>query len=100
MTKRFKQFTPDTSFDLDLKRRLKDPRFRQLYEKEGTKLEIAYRINQLRRKKSLTQRALAQKMKTTQSVIARMEQGEQNFTISTLHRLAHIFGKELEVNFR
>lgn len=100
MSQKNKQFTPDTSFDLYLKEQLRDAEFKQLYDEESIKLEIAYRINQLRRKRSLTQKALAKKMNTTQSVIARMEQGEQNFTINTLHRLADIFEKKLEVSFK
>ncbi len=36
---------------------------------------------------------------TTQSNVARMEAGNQNFTIGMLTRIAGVFGKDLEISF-
>lgn len=96
---KYKQCTKDTNFNLYLQKHLKDPKFKKAYEEAGFKLEIAYKINQLRREKKLTQYDFAQKLNTTQSVIARLEQGCQNLTVNTLHKIAQIFGKKLQVNF-
>src|SRR3989338_5833673 len=99
MTKRHKQLTKDTDFAEYLKKQLKNPSIKKAYDEEGVRLKIAYQLNKLRAKQGLTQQALAHKLNTTQSVIARMEQGRQNFTLDTLHRLADVFGKELRVEF-
>jgi ribosome-binding protein aMBF1 (putative translation factor) len=99
MTKKFKQLTKNTDFGAYLKKQLKHPVVKKAYEEEGVRLEIAYQLNKLRTKQGLTQQALAQKLNTTQSVIARMEQGRQNYTLDTLHRLADAFGKKLHVEF-
>ena len=46
--------------------------------------QIGRMIKSLRSSKNITQEQLAQKLKTTQSAVARMEKGEQNFTTDTL----------------
>ena len=94
------QLTPDTRFDLYLQKELKDPELQKRYDQEGVKLMVAYELNKLRRKAQLSQRSLAKKLNTTQSVIARMENGNQNFTLQTLDKIARTFGKHLEVCFR
>ncbi len=45
-------------------------------------------IKQLREERGLTQAAFAEQLKTTQSAIARMENGEQNFTTETLAKVS------------
>jgi transcriptional regulator with XRE-family HTH domain len=45
----------------------------------------------------LTQKQLAQKMKTSQSAIARLESGESNPSISLLKRYASATGTQLKV---
>ncbi|MBI4359996.1 MAG: helix-turn-helix transcriptional regulator [Candidatus Jacksonbacteria bacterium] len=99
MTKKYKQLTKDTDFAEYLKKQLKNPAIKKAYDEEGMRLDVAFQLNKLREKQGLTQQALAYKLNTTQSVIARMEQGRQNFTLDTLHRLADVFGKELRVEF-
>jgi predicted transcriptional regulator len=47
----------------------------------------------------MSQHTLAKKIGTTQSNIARMEAGNQNFSMATLTKLARAFRKTLEVNF-
>jgi len=54
---------------------------------------------QLRKQQRLSQKELAQKLNTTQSVIARMEAGQQNFTTDTLQKIASIFNRELKIDF-
>ncbi len=88
-----------TDFDEYLKKQLKDKELKSFYDEYGKQLEIAYKIVQLRKKANITQAQLAKKIGTTQSNIARMEKGQQNFTISILDRLAGVFGKNLEISF-
>lgn len=46
---------------------------------------------------ALTQRELAQRARTAQSVVARIERGQANPTIGTLERLLDVAGFELRV---
>ncbi|HBH46159.1 MAG: hypothetical protein A2445_03655 [Candidatus Jacksonbacteria bacterium RIFOXYC2_FULL_44_29] len=99
MAQKYKQLTKDTDFGRYLKQQFKKPAIREAYDEEGLKLEIAYEINKLRKEHRLTQGELALKLNTTQSVIARIEQGNQNFTLDTLQKLAQVFNKSLKVEF-
>ena len=64
------------------------------------RLRLGYEIYLARRKKKLTQSELAKKLKTKQSVIARIETGEQNLTTDKLNEIAGVLGKELKIQFR
>jgi len=88
-----------TNFEKDLKERLKDKKFRETYECERRKVFVAYEILKLREKRGLTQKQLAKKLKTTQSVVARIESGDQNLTIDYLNKIADIFHKNLKIDF-
>ena len=86
-------------FQIYLVRRLKNAKFRKHYNEYGKQLEIAYQILQLRKQKKISQAELAKKLGTTQSNIARMEAGQQNFTTDTLQKVASIFNRELKIDF-
>jgi len=86
-------------FQQYLKEELKDPAFRRHYEEYGKQLEIAYQILQLRKKQGLSQAQLAKRLGTSQSNVARMEAGQQNFTADTLQRIATAFRRELKIQF-
>jgi len=87
------------SFDRYLAQQMKNRAFRKAYEEESQRLEIAYRILQLRKRQKLSQRELARKLRTTQSVVARMEAGRQNFTTDTLQKIASVFRRNLKIEF-
>jgi len=87
-----------TDFDDVLKKHLKNPEFKRLYDEYGKQLEIAYQMLQMRKQKKMSQAQLAKKIGTTQSNIARMEAGNQNFTIDILNRVAVALGKELKIS--
>lgn len=82
-----------------LKEQLKDPEVRKHYEEAGKQLEIAYQILRLRKARGISQKELAKKLGTTQGNIARIEAGKQNFTTSTLHRIAKVFDRDLHIEF-
>jgi len=86
-------------FQVYLAGRLKNPKFRKYYNEYGKQLEIAYQILQLRRQKKISQAELAKKLGTTQSNIARMEAGQQNFTTDTLQKIASVFSRKLKIDF-
>ena len=62
-------------FDSYLKDKLKDPRFRKLYEEERQLVELALRVNQAREELGLTQAEAARKANVTQQQMSRVENG-------------------------
>lgn len=88
-----------SSFKQHLKQELKNKQFRKYFNEYGKQLEIAYLIAQKRKRAKISQKELAQKIGTTQSNIARMEAGNQNFSMITLEKIAEALGSELKVNF-
>ncbi|MFZ5391380.1 MAG: helix-turn-helix transcriptional regulator [Patescibacteria group bacterium] len=88
-----------TDFDVYIQKRVKDKRFKENYEFYGKQLEIAYQVLQLRKKENMSQADLAKKLGTSQSNVARLEAGEQNFTAQTLQKIAVVFNRDLKVEF-
>lgn len=88
-----------TDFEKDFREHMKDKGFRRAYKKERQKVAIAYEILKLREKYGYTQKELAKKLGTTQSVVARVETGNQNLTINYLNKIADIFKKDLRIRF-
>jgi len=88
-----------TDFQEYIEEQLKDPKFRKYYNEYGKQLEIAYQILLLRKEKKMSQAVLAKKIGTKQSNIARMEAGDQNFSINTLQKIAQAFNQDLKVSF-
>lgn len=97
MNKRKIQKVPD--FQQYLAKRLQNPQFKRYYDECGKQLEIAYQILQLRKMGKLSQAELAKKLRTSQSDVARMEAGQQNFTTDTLQKIASVFHRKLKVDF-
>lgn len=97
MNKKINKNNKATDFGEYLKGQLKNKEFKKYYDEYGKQLEIAYKIAQLRKKAKMSQNELAKKIGTTQSNIARMESGRQNFTIGMLSRVVNVFDKELAV---
>lgn len=86
-----------TDFSDYLAEELKDPRNKALFDEYGRQLEIAYQILQLRKRQQMSQKALAKKIGTTQSNVARMESGNQNFSIKLLDKVALALGAKLSI---
>ena len=79
----------------------KDPFVRVRYEEERAKTEIAAAVKAVRQKAGLTQAELAQKIDTTQSVIARLESGSdaRSPSLPLLARIAAACNGSLEIGF-
>jgi DNA-binding XRE family transcriptional regulator len=86
-------------FQVFLREQLKDPVIKKHYHEYGKQLEIAYQILLLRKKQHMSQTELAKKVGTKQTNIARMESGQQNFTIETLQKIARVFRRDLKIEF-
>lgn len=89
-----------TNWDSYKQKLLKDPEFKKLYEESQPEFEIAKAIIRARIKNKITQKELAEKMNTTQSVISRVEQGRTSPSIALLKRLAAAFNTTLQVQFK
>ncbi|MBI2623626.1 MAG: helix-turn-helix transcriptional regulator [Candidatus Liptonbacteria bacterium] len=76
-------------------RRSKSERFRSAFSEEDARLKLASELKVLRREKRMTQEEVAAKAEMPQSVIARIESGTHNFSLTTLHRIAEVFDKEI-----
>jgi DNA-binding XRE family transcriptional regulator len=87
------------NFQSYLRQELKNPEFKKHYDKFGKQLEIAYQVAQLRKQQGFSQSELAKKLGTTQSNVARIEAGQQNFTTETLYKIAKVFRRELRIEF-
>lgn len=69
------------------------PGFRRKVKAEADRLHIAYRIAQLRQRSRMSQKELAERIGTTQSVVSRMESSNYvDYRVSTLKRIADATG--------
>lgn len=89
-----------TDFKAYLDEQLKDKKFKKNFEKFGTQLEIAFQIAKTRKQLNISQAELAKKIGTAQSNVARMESGQENFTISFLSKIAVALNKELKISLK
>lgn len=94
-----KKITKAIDFQSYLKKELKNPEFKKHYDEYGKQLEIAYQILELRKKKNISQAQLAKKIGTKQSNVARMEAGQQNFSVDILGKIAEALGCNVKIMF-
>lgn len=76
---------------------MKDPAFRAEYEKLKPEFALALALIEARAKAGLTQTEVAKKMGTTQSVVARIESGQNPPNLKTLERYANAVGRRIQV---
>ncbi|MBU1084756.1 MAG: helix-turn-helix transcriptional regulator [Candidatus Beckwithbacteria bacterium] len=81
------------------KQLLKNPKFKQALKESRLEYKIARTVIKARLKHQLTQKQLAKKLNTQQSVISRVENAQTTTSVSFLKRLANIFGGELKISF-
>ncbi|MGL9727261.1 helix-turn-helix transcriptional regulator [Enterococcus sp. DIV0756] len=82
-----------------LRKEMEDKDFKQLYEEEQLKLDIADLLFELREKEGLNQTQFAKKVKKSRSSIVRMEKGITEPSISMLEDIVEALGKKLEIKF-
>src|SRR3989344_4003688 len=58
-------------------------------------LKIGSFIATLRERRGMTQDEFAHELNTSQSAVARMEKGEQNFSTDMLGRISHVLGRSI-----
>lgn len=91
--------TKKTNFDKHLERELKNPKFAKGFYEELEKTQLAIKIAEAREKRKMTQKQLAERVGTSQSVIARIENPNYDrFTIKTLRKIAKALDANLEIS--
>lgn len=78
---------------------LKDPELKQEYDALEPQYQIISKIIEARNKTGLTQKEIARRMGTTQSVIARFESGNCNPTLNFVQRLAKALNTTISLSF-
>lgn len=78
---------------------LKEPACRAAYRALEGEFALAAAMIAARSRAGLTQAALARRMKTTQTVIARLEGGRAKPSTRTLERFARATGNRLRISF-
>lgn len=80
-----------------LPKMMEDPEFAAAWEEASEEFSIARAIIRTRVAAGLSQKELAEKIGTTQSVIARLESGEHLPSVSTLKRVAEATHSKLRI---
>jgi len=75
---------------------MKDPAFRSEYDRLAPEFEISAELIQARERAGLSQIEVAQRMGTTQSVVARLESGRSLPSTKTLYRFAQATGSKVQ----
>jgi Predicted transcriptional regulator with C-terminal CBS domains len=88
LRKNWEQFSDETK---------KMPGYAEAAEKFDREYEVAVALNKARTKAKLSQKELAERLHTTQSVISRMESGRANISLAKLQSYAEACGGRLEI---
>lgn len=88
-----------TSIDDLHKRWMKNPKYRHEYEALEQDFSLAAALIEARARAGLTQEQVAQRMKTTQAVVARLEGGGSMPSTRTLEKFGKATGTRLKISF-
>lgn len=88
------------TLDARLQKDLKDPEFREAFEAYYLEALIAEKVHELRAKKRLSQKQLADKAGMAQNAVSRIEKGENSLTLRTVQRVAAALGCAVVVEFK
>ena len=81
------------------KKWVKNPKYRREYETLEEEFSLAAALIEARARAGLTQQQVAQRMRTTQAVVARLEGGGSMPSTRTLEKYAKATGMRLKISF-
>lgn len=81
-----------------LEEKLKGTAFKKAWLESETQYQLTRQLIKARLEKKLSQRSLAQRAKTTQAVISRIENMSVNPSLQLLERVAGALGKRVEIS--
>ena len=87
------------TFDSHMREKLKNKRFKKMYEEEKELLDISLKILEARREQNLSQAELANRAHITQQQLSRIENG-MNFNIKTLLKLCDALDLSIDLKQR
>ena len=90
----------ETTFDLDdyiSSKKESDAEFAKEFDSGYEEFKIGMMIKEMRLENGMTQEQLAEKLSTKKSVISRLENHSEDIRLSTLQKVAAVFGKQLRV---
>ena len=76
---------------------MKSPSFRAEYDRLKPEFALALALITARTKAGMTQAEVARKMRSTQSVVARIESGRNPPNLKTLERYANAVGRRIQL---
>jgi len=79
------------------KRKTSDPDFADGFDSGYEEFKVGVMIKQLRINQGMTQEELAMRLHTKKSAISRMENHSEDIRLSTLGKVAEVFGKKLQI---
>lgn len=79
------------------KRAEQNPEFWESYDKRFETFKLGVLLKQARLEAGMTQEQIASKLKTTKSVISRMENHASDIRLSTLDKFAKAVGRNIHV---
>ena len=82
------------------KRMKEDPEFWDGYEERLETFKLGILLKQARLKAGLTQEEIAKRLKTTKSVVSRMENHSTDIRLSTLEKVAKAVGRKIHIALR
>lgn len=86
-------------FEIWEKKSLKNRRIKAEYDKLQPEFTVIQAMIDARRRDGVTQKVLAERVGTKQSVISRLESGRANPTVGFLQKLAQALDTRLEIRF-
>jgi len=81
------------------KQALKNPKIKAEYERLQPEFALINEVLRVRSEKGITQKDLAERVGTKQSVISRLEAGRANPSVAFLKKLAQALNSHLEIRF-
>lgn len=78
---------------------LRDTAYREAFHELAPEFRLARALIEARANAGLTQAQMAERMQTTQSVVARLESGRAHPSTRTLERFAQAAGMRLKISF-
>jgi len=82
------------------RRKAKDSEFADGFETGYREFEIGVLLRQAREEAGLTQEELAARIQTKKTAISRLENHADDIKLSTLQKVAHALGKDLQVSLK
>lgn len=85
------------SYKIIKEKLLESDEVRQEYDALEFRYKVVKKIAELRKNDKITQEELAIRLKTTKSVVSRIESGNQNVSVDMVQKIVNALGKEVDI---